>query len=154
MKPLTEIRKGCGKYLTSDGSWTLDCKENELCPTCQALLEQAQEFEKMIEELWKKNKTCMEIEGEDIECKVITKFKKELLKEVQDNSSEETNRGVKDEPCVNNLPETSDVCERGHPKNRHNASYGCSVYNGKGSCPCKKFKPKQELLKEVQGVKE
>ena len=51
MKPLTEIKKGCEKWFIK-GNLDLRCgKKNYLCPTCQALLEQAQEFEKMILEL-------------------------------------------------------------------------------------------------------
>jgi hypothetical protein len=56
MKPLTEIKKGCEKIFfrnNSFESYICGLKENDLCPTCQALLEQAQEFEKMILELQK-----------------------------------------------------------------------------------------------------
>jgi hypothetical protein len=53
MKPLTEIKKGCGKQISYNSPYLPNeiCGLGDLCPTCQALLEQAQEFEKMIEKL-------------------------------------------------------------------------------------------------------
>jgi hypothetical protein len=55
MKPLTEIRKGCLKNTIDKGSNEEHfCDDfHGLCPTCQALLEQAQEFEKIILEIFK-----------------------------------------------------------------------------------------------------
>ena len=65
MKPLTEIKQGCGKdvdlirkrvYCGTDfcGSYGTDTKKIRLCPSCQALLTQTEEIIKEIDN-WKEN---------------------------------------------------------------------------------------------------
>jgi hypothetical protein len=53
MKTIAEIKKGCGRMFVKNGFEMFCCKTDfveHLCPTCQALLEQSQQFQKMIEE--------------------------------------------------------------------------------------------------------
>ena len=81
MKPLTEIKKGCGKviYLGVLNKNTQNeneyCNEKHLCPTCQALLEQAQEFEKIVNDWY--------IRTRDKKTYVDLSDVQELLKEVR-----------------------------------------------------------------------
>ena len=95
MKPLTEIKKGCGERVGKskrayiicgwkywlNGQWAFS-----LCPTCQALLEQAQEFEKELGLIIAHLENCMEDDFEvhyENDCNSLLKELKELLKEVQ-----------------------------------------------------------------------
>jgi hypothetical protein len=53
MKSTSEIKKGCGRMFVKNGFEMFCCKTDfveHLCPTCQALLEQAIEFEKELRE--------------------------------------------------------------------------------------------------------
>jgi hypothetical protein len=93
MKPLTEIKKGCGMSFISFQHEDIRIRsicgeENRFFKTCQALLEQAQEFEKMILDeldflkriysyLEKDIKGVNYVVGEEIKERI------ELLKEVQ-----------------------------------------------------------------------
>jgi len=60
MKPLTEIKQGCGKSDVYDKKLIEDLvcghnrPNNELCPSCQALLTQTEEIIKEIDN-WKEN---------------------------------------------------------------------------------------------------
>jgi hypothetical protein len=95
MKSLTEIRRGCGKtfdindpnYITFCGVTAITSKyiegihEVELCEVCQALLEQAQEFEKMIDLL--KSKAFKTTDYYDQVMAIKLDDLNELLKEVQ-----------------------------------------------------------------------
>ena len=92
MKPLTEIRKGCGIELFGYVIPEIYCipeihcgelshNKVALCPTCQALLEQAQEFEKMIEKL--KSKAFKTTDYYDQVMAIKLDDLNELLKEVQ-----------------------------------------------------------------------
>jgi len=84
MKPLTEIKKSCGERVGKSKGDNIICGKKywlngqwafSLCPTCQALHEQAQEFEKMINDWYiktREKKTYVDLS--DVQ---------ELLKEVQ-----------------------------------------------------------------------
>ena len=84
MKPLTEIKKDCKEDLGRELTITEDILIKLVFVYSQkALLEQAQEFEKMIEEL-KKGLRGFSVPTQYGVIKLIDKiFSKELLKEVQ-----------------------------------------------------------------------
>ena len=55
MKPLTEIKQGCRKgFLKVNDTFAYSCMEDNLCPSCQALLTQTEEIIKEIDN-WKEN---------------------------------------------------------------------------------------------------
>jgi len=79
MKPLTEIRKGCGKELEfyRKGCNKYRCGEyndevrTEYCPTCKALLEYAEESEKEhIKELWEAQNLAKKEQAQEFEKKI------------------------------------------------------------------------------------
>jgi len=90
MKSLAEIKQGCKNCELHKGvvNWVL---EGDLCPTCQALLEQAQEFEKKIEEL--KSKIGLDNEDRFMISKEITYrlIDKTFSNDVEVNSQTEGN---------------------------------------------------------------
>ena len=104
MKPLTEIKKGCGGNYKHEQGMLWFCGMSGLCPTCQALLEQSQEFEKMIENKIKYYGGLLDKSIERVEelnqdgftlakCYKVIDEKmvfnlKELLKEVQGDKNE------------------------------------------------------------------
>ena len=86
VKTLTEIKKGCGNIIIKE-KYSIDCggkvKDNWgiwniiYCPTCQALLKQAQEFEKIMNEVFD------DCTGHEQDIDIFYYLKDKLLKEVQ-----------------------------------------------------------------------
>ena len=111
MKSLAEIKKGCGKWRIVG---RVKCGINSepigfaICPICQALLEQAQEFEKMIEtkldsdllakfykehEEYMETLSSMEICNGNHNCNEFV-IKQELLKEVRGDEGNDGNFNI------------------------------------------------------------
>ena len=61
MKPLTEIKQGCGKKFVTLENISFPCNQFVLCPSCQALLKQTEEIIKEIDEwlsIYCRNNEC------------------------------------------------------------------------------------------------
>jgi len=166
MKPLTEIRNGCGNIIIKE-KYSIDCggkvKDNWgiwniiYCPICQALLEQAQEFEKKVEEL-KEDIKKLVYSGSDFYLDNVKLVLKEIDKIFSDNgdNSPATNPKKNIQMDIPQDTQTSDICICGHLSYNHRIGSYPRRYQKCKKCECKKFKPKGIIKNDniVQGEKE